>query len=133
MKLSVNGKPRFIKSININNPRNWVDKKKKESKYLEYDLLISNPTNKNKETLTKPCDKQIKIALIKEAEFILNNDKRVKFKWIIEEKAIIFFKSKNLHIELEHIRIPVIVIAMIKEERNLNEMKKEDKRNLNKP
>tara|TARA_B110000240_G_C13116540_1_gene290729 strand:+ start:41 stop:298 length:258 start_codon:yes stop_codon:yes gene_type:complete len=59
-------------------------------------LLIINPHNKNNAIDEKLCDNEIKIPLNKPHELNDKHETKTKFKCNIDEKAMIFFKSKYL-------------------------------------
>lgn len=111
--------------------------KKKESKYLEYVLLLITAANRNRPTTEKPCEIEIIIPLNNPFIFKLKRATRERFKCEIEEKAIIFFKSKLVYLKtvrettIRPIRVNEKEIT--KEDRNLRERKNELKINLNKP
>jgi hypothetical protein len=102
----------------LNNKRNnriildWKSKKNNESIFLEYVRAITEPTNKNKATLLKPCAKDVIIAVSIPELFNVINALNVKLRWIIDEKAIIFFKSVA-NLKNEHIIIKIIIIVKV--------------------
>lgn len=114
----------------ISNPRNWVFIKKKESQYRLYVLLINKPHNKNKDEEVKPCEILIRIPLNNPLQFKLKIDTRDRFKCKIEEKAIIFFKSKYRKHENDATIIPIRVKQIINEDKNRKDKKNELKINL---
>ncbi len=58
-------------------------------------MLINKPANKNKAIDEKLWDNDINMALNKPQELNDNNATNTKFRCNIDEKAIIFFKSKS--------------------------------------
>jgi hypothetical protein len=57
---------------------------------------MSSPAKRNRATDERLCDKDINIPLSTPHEFRDNNEARARLRCNIEEKAINFFKSKNL-------------------------------------
>lgn len=80
-----------------------------------------------------PWETEINIPLNIELEFILKIDTREEFRCKIEEKAIIFFKSKYRKHELKATIIPTKVKETINEDNNRIDKKKELITNLIKP
>lgn len=66
-------------------------------------MLINKPANKNNAIDEKLCDNEINIPLNKPQELNDKHETKTKFKCNIDEKAIIFFKSKYL--KQEHVII----------------------------
>lgn len=94
---------------------------------------MSRPANINKETLDKPWEILITIPLNIPHEFKLKIDIRERFRCNIEEKVMIFFKSKYLKHEREEMMIPIIATEILIDVPYLKVKKTELKINLNIP
>ena len=92
-----------------------------ESIYREWVLLIIKPVNRNSDIDEKLCDKEMMIPLNKQHELNDKHETKTKFKCNIDEKAIIFFKSKYLKQEHVITNKPNNVKVNKKEVRNCND------------
>lgn len=117
MKLIEPGTLRLDSMNRNNNARTMISSINIESKYLEYDLFEIKPMKRKREIEEKEWENEMN-----EPDNIpheLNDDTEIKtkFKWRIDENAIIFFRSKYLKHEQEIINNPTSVIERMRGDR----------------
>ncbi len=108
IKLSVNGKLKLKRSKNNKIVLDWKSRKNNESMFLEYVRAITEPTKRKRATLLSPWAKDVIIAVSIPELLSVINAQNVKLRCVIEEKAIIFFKS-TANLKNEHIIIKIII------------------------
>ena len=69
-------------------------------------MLITRPARRNSPTEEKLCDRDINMPLKSPHELNDSREAKDRFKWRIDEKAIIFFRSKYLKQEQATISSP---------------------------
>ena len=130
IELKEPGKLRLVSEENNNKPRPKLSIKEKGSKNLEKVLLIKQPANKNNPIEEKEWAKEVIIPHRTPLEFKETIETKVRFECVIEDKAIIFFKSKYRKQEQEIIKTAIKEKEIRKEDKNKIIKKKEDKINL---